>query len=222
MEKYTKMSKFIQQMTVHNMRAVLAIFIILLLTYCNQTSRNQPNVGATDSLPISLEGNSNSFELDTLANDIPETNDIDSTNNEYNPSSSSIRFEPYITFEDFKVDQIDNSRTGSLDFDSNEESKNFRSRLEEGFNSDTSNFAGHYTFVFWGCGSPCQSSMIIDRQTGKLYNAPNASLGYQFRVDSYMLIVNPPDSNGFYENCGYCKPIIFLFDEDSKTFKQIN
>src|SRR4051794_36605838 len=33
---------------------------------------------------------------------------------------------------------------------------------------DTINFAGHCIFVFWGCGTSCQQSAIIDTKTKKV------------------------------------------------------
>lgn len=133
-------------------------------------------------------------------------------------SYALIKFEPYIGFEDYKVNSVDHKKYAELDLKSNKYASNFRTRLKEGYSSDTANFAGHYSFVYWGCGSPCQSSLVIDRKTGKIYDSPSASLGYDFRVDSRMLIVNPPDTSGFYFDCSYCKPIIYIFDEQTKTF----
>jgi hypothetical protein len=135
-------------------------------------------------------------------------------------SYASLKFEPYIGFEDFKVTKIDNRRYADLDLKSNEIAYSYRTRLREGYKADTANFAGHYTFVYFGCGSPCQGSLLIDRRTGKIYDSPSASLGYAFRIDSKMLIVNPPDTSGFYDDCFYCKPIIYIFDEQTKTFKE--
>lgn len=135
-------------------------------------------------------------------------------------SYGTIKFEPYIGFDDFKVDKVDNKKYAALDLKSNNGANNFRTRLKEEYSSDKANFAGHYSFVHWGCGSPCHSSLLIDRKTGKIYDSPLASLGYDFRVDSRMLIVNPPDTNGFYDDCLYCKPIIYVFDEQTKTFKE--
>ncbi|MDP3462297.1 MAG: hypothetical protein Q8S18_05880 [Bacteroidales bacterium] len=135
-------------------------------------------------------------------------------------SYASIKFEPYISFEDFKVNSVDHNKYADLDLKSNKDANNYRTRLREGYSADTANFAGHYTFVYWGCGSPCQSSLLIDRKTGKIYDSPDASLGYNFRVDSKMLIVNPPDASGYYDDCFYCKPIIYIFDEQNKTFNK--
>lgn len=135
-------------------------------------------------------------------------------------SHALIKFESYIGFGDFKVGAVDHKKYAELDLKSNKNAGNFQTRLKDGYSADTANFAGHYTFVYWGCGSPCQSSLLIDRKTGKIYDSPGASLGYDFKVDSRMLIVNPPDTTGFYYDCSYCKPIIYVFDEQTKTFNE--
>ncbi|MCU4189185.1 hypothetical protein M9Q43_08420 [Flavobacterium sp. HXWNR29] len=62
-------------------------------------------------------------------------------------------------------------------------------------------------------------SVIIDRRTGKIYDAPNSELGYKFKADSRMLIVNPPDSLGFYDDCSYCIPKIYILNEQTKKFE---
>ena len=134
--------------------------------------------------------------------------------------SSLIKFEPYVDFNDFKVNSVDHKKYADLDLKSNRVAFGFRTRLQEGYQAKKANFAGHYTFVDWGCGSACQSSLLIDRRTGRIYDSPTASLGYEFRIDSRMLIVNPPDSTGFYEDCYYCKPVIYIFDEQTKTFSE--
>jgi len=135
-------------------------------------------------------------------------------------SHALLKFEPYIGFADFKSEKVDHKKYAELDLKSNKGAGNFRTRLKDGYSADTANFAGHYSFVYWGCGSSCQSSLLIDRKTGKIYDSPGASLGYDFKVDSRMLIVNPPDTIGFYYDCSYCKPIIYIFDEQTKTFNE--
>lgn len=34
------------------------------------------------------------------------------------------------------------------------------------------NFAGHYTIITWGCGSPCLMAAIVDLKTGRVYPPP--------------------------------------------------
>jgi hypothetical protein len=131
-----------------------------------------------------------------------------------------LKFEPYISFDDFKVTKIDHKKYAKLDLKSSKGANNFRTVLRSAFSQDHANFAGHYSFVYWGCGTTCQSSSIIDRKTGKVYDSPGASLGYDFRVDSRLLIANPPDSTGFYNDDAYSKPSIYIFDEQTKTFTE--
>ncbi len=135
-------------------------------------------------------------------------------------SHGLIKFEPFISFEDFKVERIIHEKQADIDFKSYDGANHFRTRLKEAYKADTANFAGHYTFVYWGCGTSCQSSLLIDRLTGRVFDAPNANLGYEFRIDSRMLVVNPPDKAGFYGDCFYCNPVIYVFDEQDKVFKE--
>lgn len=131
-----------------------------------------------------------------------------------------IKFQPKISFNDFLVKNMDTKNKAKLDLTSNKNASLFITRLKDAYKADSSNFAGHYNFVFWGCGTSCQSSLIIDRLTGKIYDSPVASLGYEFYSKSRMLIVNPPDKDGFYENCDYCKPTIYILNEKTKLFEE--
>ena len=130
-----------------------------------------------------------------------------------------IKFEPYITFDDFKV-SIENVKA-KLDLNSHELGRQFRTAIRESYNDTENLFAGHYTFATWGCGSPCQMNVLIDRRTGKIYDAPDSSVGSEFKKDSRMLIINPPEeTNYFYNNCSYCKPEIYLLNEITKKFEK--
>jgi len=130
-----------------------------------------------------------------------------------------IKFEPYINFDDFKV-SIENVKA-KLDLNSHELGRQFRTAIRESYNDSENLFAGHYTFATWGCGSPCQMNVLIDRRTGKIYDAPNSSVGSEFKKDSRMLIINPPEeTNYFYNNCPYCKPEIYILNEITKKFEK--
>ena len=206
------------------MKTTIAILTLTFLTLsCNDKGKS-----------VTTE-NQQTFEQDSLTNTqnnksrpiidlIHETENLklygDTTIDKDKISYASIKFEPYIGFDDFKVTKVDNKKYAELDLKSNEMASSYRTRLREGYKADTANFAGHYTFVYFGCGSPCQGSLVIDRKTGKVYDSPSASLGYDFRADSRMLIVNPPDTSGFYDDCFYCKPIIYIFDEQTKKFNE--
>jgi hypothetical protein len=104
----------------------------------------------------------------------------------------------------------------------------FRTRLTEGAKSPP-DFAGFYTVVEWGCGSPCQTHALIDRRTGKVYFFPDAtSLGAEYRVDSLLFVANPPkDVLEYYE--GKLPPAnerlfysyYYVWEEAQKQFQRI-
>lgn len=39
------------------------------------------------------------------------------------------------------------------------------------------NFAGHYRFTFWGCGTSCGAGALIDLQTGEVFPPPLGAHG---------------------------------------------
>jgi hypothetical protein len=80
-------------------------------------------------------------------------------------------------------------------------------------------FAGHYCFVYWGCGSNCQHGVIVDLRTGKLYDAPTASNLFVYKPWSRLLIVNRAE---YKDNCAFCKPEYWVLNETKKSFIRIN
>jgi len=56
------------------------------------------------------------------------------------------------------------------------------------------NFAGRYTVVQWGCGSPCKAFAILDAVTGHVWMPKIwAGLGVSYRRNSDLLIVDGPE-----------------------------
>lgn len=209
-----------------NMKSLIkkacVILIFTSLTFAckdatKSVTRNEKQIAESDSVMI-MEASKPQRKIDIIY----ETENLqlygDTTIDKDKIFYALLKFEPYIGFDDFQVEKIDHNKYADLDLKSNKNANNFRTTLREGFSSDTANFAGHYSFISWGCGSPCQNSLVIDRKTGKIYDSPGASLGYEFRVNSKLLIVNPPDESGFYHNCAYCKPEVYIFEEQSKKF----
>lgn len=130
-----------------------------------------------------------------------------------------IKFELYITFVDYKVN-VENVKA-KLDLNSHELGSQFRTAIRECYNDSENLFAGHYTITSWGCGSPCQMNVIIDRRTGKIYDAPDSSVGSKYKKDSRMLIINPPEvENYYYNDCVFCKPEIYILNETTKKFEK--
>jgi hypothetical protein len=98
------------------------------------------------------------------------------------------KYEPIESFDDYHVD-VFNEKLAPANFDTNPVAKNFITRIkaacEEGIN-----FAGHFTLVEWGCGTACQSGVLVDRKTGKIFDYPTTSLGSDFKKDSNLIIRN--------------------------------
>lgn len=59
------------------------------------------------------------------------------------------------------------------------------------------NFAGVYVLFEFGCGTACQTVVLVDRRTGDVLFAPlSASAGTTFRPDSRLLVFNPDRAIG--------------------------
>lgn len=109
------------------------------------------------------------------------------------------RFVSSIDDKKFAVKGEDIALMASLDFSHYEHKKMFITRTKQGIKEQGVNFAGHYCFVFWGCGSPCKLSAVVDMKTGKVYDGPTSEMGYSFKKESLVLVVNPPlDATGYY------------------------
>jgi|WetSurMetagenome_2_1015567.scaffolds.fasta_scaffold67048_1 hypothetical protein len=194
-------------------------------------------------LTTSCGHTNNKKENNAIKNDSAQTAELNKKNN-YNPTGIitenefvqvlgdttidnskiryfKIKFEPYISFTDYKVYKVYKGKKAPIDYNSNKTAKMFKTRITEGYKKEGANFAGHYCFIYWGCGSPCQESAIVDLTDGKVYDGPSGGNGYDFCINSRMLIVNPPDSDGFYIGCFWAHPEIWIFNERTKKFSEI-
>lgn len=93
----------------------------------------------------------------------------------------------------YKPELVDvyNDKPAKVDFDSMPELKNFRTVITEEA-SKGPNFAGHFTFMRWGCGTSCLSYAIVDAISGKivLYNPVIENLIPSYNVNSRVLTFN--------------------------------
>lgn len=60
-----------------------------------------------------------------------------------------------------------------------------RSRMQEGVN-----FAGHYVVTEIGCGTGCQTHIIVDAKTGKVVDSRYSRAGAEYTANSRLFIVN--------------------------------
>jgi hypothetical protein len=132
--------------------------------------------------------------------------------------SVMIQFEPYISFDDFKVDTIYSGEKAEIDYNSNMIAKEYKTVITQTYKREGVNFAGHYCFIIWANGTSSEFA-IVDVLDGKVYNIKGyeAGMGYDFRKNSRLLITNPPDSEGYYDaNTAYWHPALMVWDEISK------
>ena len=126
-------------------------------------------------------------------------------NIEYDDLEMYRKYNPTTRFEDYSAG-IYNGELKAPDFSSNPNSKRFITRIKKGC-EDGINFAGHYTLITWGCGSPCQSGVLVDRKNGKIFDGYGTALGAEFRKDSKMIIRNIgalDTTTNLIRICSYC------------------
>ncbi len=71
------------------------------------------------------------------------------------------------TFEQYAV-KVSNAKPKPIVFRGNPDARMFRTRLKESL-KDGINFAGHFIFTYWGCGTSCIQGAIINAKTGVVY-----------------------------------------------------
>jgi hypothetical protein len=96
-------------------------------------------------------------------------------------------------FDDYLARDTFPSPPAGVDLRSAPGARRYRTRLTEGA-KEGPNFAGHYTVVEWGCGSPCWQFAIIDARTGQILLYDPKAFYIRpplFRRDSRLLIEDP-------------------------------
>lgn len=128
------------------------------------------------------------------------------------------RFKWTKTFKDFAAEKQKIKRTPPLDYSTSKYAKLYKGPTKKTVENGP-NFADRFAFASIDCGEGCFSCTITDLKTGKVYDGPHASGGYLFKLNSRLLIVNPPPPDGFYEPCELCEPLMFVWT--GKEFKKI-
>ncbi len=108
-----------------------------------------------------------------------------------------------ITFDNNKVHSIYYGEKHPINFKSNSIARIYKTRISTSYRVFGVNFAGHYSFIYWGCGSPCTSCVIVDVKTGRVYSGPDSAFGYTFHKDSRFLIVNSKQANKDFAGAPY-------------------
>ncbi|WP_338732055.1 hypothetical protein [Mangrovimonas cancribranchiae] len=130
------------------------------------------------------------------------------------------KYHPKISFKDFPA-EVFKGQLADPDFSTNPNAKSFITRIKNEC-ANGINFAGHYTLVTWGCGSPCQSGVLVDRKTGRIFSGFETSLGSKFKKDSKMIIKNIgaiDNTTNLIEVCAYCEVSHHIWT--GTTFKEV-
>jgi hypothetical protein len=140
--------------------------------------------------------------------------------------TSLSAFAQHLSFDHYKL-SIYSGRPAKLKTKGNPLAEQFRTIIKDTYYSKEYiktwhgatglNFAGHYCFVFWGCGSPCKASAIVDLKTGIVYTGVTAAFDYKFRRNSRLVIV---DADTETNSTAY-KTEYWLWNEDKKRFDKL-
>lgn len=122
------------------------------------------------------------------------------------------------TFDDFKTPATYNKKH-PINYNSNPIAKKFKTVITDTYNQrDSADFAGHYVVAKWGCGSSCSMIAIVDIKTGRVYEGVIAAAGYDYRPESKLLVVNPPNNDGWFPDWVFPDPEYYIF-ENNKFIK---
>jgi hypothetical protein len=114
-------------------------------------------------------------------------------------------------FEEYSCPIVQERLEGALDPESVQSYIDFKTRVTEGSRQPV-NFAGQCVIVEWGCGTGCQSGVVIDLRTGKIHDLAVGQQGYEYRSASLLLVVNPPSpSNEENDLPGRAYPAYYLW-----------
>jgi hypothetical protein len=77
---------------------------------------------------------------------------------------------PLPRFEDYPATEVWQGPVARVKIQSHEE-RLFRTNLRNAVKKPP-NFSGHYSLVFWGCGTNCMGGAVVDQKTGNVFQAP--------------------------------------------------
>lgn len=75
-------------------------------------------------------------------------------------------------FEDYSVISKLIGKPTQPDVKTQARARRFRTMIRDGA-AQGPNFAGHYTIVFWGCGTGCAELAIVDARNGRVFFPPD-------------------------------------------------
>lgn len=129
-----------------------------------------------------------------------------------------VKYYPRYKFEDFPID-IYKGALAKPDFNSYENSKRFKTRISDG-SKQRPNFAGNLNFISWGCGTNCQSGMILNSETGEIHEGLVTAWGFKSKADSRLLIENyglfEENEDQWQPFCSFCIAEFYVWDAEKE------
>jgi hypothetical protein len=98
-------------------------------------------------------------------------------------------------FEDYATTDTLTGPAAPIDYTLDPDIRRLRTQVE-GARRGKADFAGHLTFVVWGCGTQCTSNVLLDLRTGRTYDDAqvNFSCGTVHYSIGSALVVTGPDT----------------------------
>lgn len=109
-------------------------------------------------------------------------------------------------FEDYPVDEQFVQTPAALDLDSNFIARKFETNIAYAIETNSANFAGHYTVARFGFTGVGTMLAVVDATNGKAYPFPYVARGdFSYREDSNLIIMDPLDwwRERFEEDLGF-------------------
>jgi hypothetical protein len=96
-------------------------------------------------------------------------------------------------FQDYPAQVRFRGRSAVPDFNSDPSARQFRTVIRTAA-ARGPNFAGAWTVVIWGCGTSCQSGVMVDARSGQIIDLPQPfTRDADYRRDSRLLVADPVD-----------------------------
>lgn len=124
-------------------------------------------------------------------------------------------------FEEFPT-KLYKGKIAKVDVDNHPIAKNYRITV---FSPPTTTrelaFAGHFAVAKFQHTLEKTGGLIVDLKNGEVYELPNYALGYSYKKDSRLLIVNPPRKDGKINTCRNCGTVYWLWDDSTRQFHRL-
>lgn len=134
------------------------------------------------------------------------------------------------TFRQFAV-KVKKVKNISVNLKSHKNANTFRTNLRNAAKEGV-NFAGHFVFATWGCGTNCSESAIIDANTGRVFfpaELEGAGFGFcdlpedtepiVYKPDSRLIILSGFKGGDLESKSGRCG--IYYLEWTGTNFKQV-